>query len=86
MEHDAICRVLVIGAGTMGQQIAWQCAAQRAFFIPQFKKSADFVRPYVDRSWLGQKSGRGFYTYPNPAFEHPDFITAISNNEPYSFR
>ncbi len=27
MKQDEIRRVLIIGAGTMGQQIAWQCAA-----------------------------------------------------------
>lgn len=27
MKQDTIRRVLIIGAGTMGQQIAWQCAS-----------------------------------------------------------
>ena len=27
MRQDAIRRVLIIGAGTLGQQIGWQCAA-----------------------------------------------------------
>ena len=50
--------------------------ARRAFFMRQLKKNADFVKPYVDRGWLGMKSGRGFYTYPHPAFQRPDFIAA----------
>ncbi len=29
--------------------------------------------------WLGMKSGRGFYTYPNPAFQRPDFISTPGN-------
>jgi 3-hydroxyacyl-CoA dehydrogenase len=43
---------------------------------PKLKKNADFVKTYVDRGWLGLKSGHGFYTYPNPAFQRPDFIAA----------
>jgi 3-hydroxyacyl-CoA dehydrogenase len=40
----------------------------------QLKRNADFVKPYVDRGWLGMKSGRGFYAYPDPAFQQQDFI------------
>jgi len=36
---------------------------------------ADFLRPYVERGDLGAKTGKGFYTYPNPAFQQPDFLT-----------
>ena len=50
--------------------------ARRAFFMRQLKKNADFVKTYVDRGWLGLKSGRGFYTYPAPAFRRPDFIAS----------
>jgi 3-hydroxybutyryl-CoA dehydrogenase len=31
-------------------------------------------REYVDKGWLGVKSGRGFYTYPNPAYARPGFL------------
>jgi len=27
----------------------------------------------VDRNELGRKTGKGFYTYPNAAYEKPDF-------------
>jgi 3-hydroxybutyryl-CoA dehydrogenase len=30
----------------------------------------------VDAGTLGQKSGQGFYSYPNPAFDDPDFLKA----------
>jgi len=42
---------------------------------PQTRKNADFLkREYLDKGWLGIKSGRGFYTYPDPAFHSPDFL------------
>jgi len=28
----------------------------------------------VEAGTLGQKTGRGFYSYPNPACEDPDFL------------
>lgn len=31
-------------------------------------------RDYLDRGFLGVKSGRGFYTYPNPAWSRPGFL------------
>ncbi|MFH1646260.1 MAG: 3-hydroxyacyl-CoA dehydrogenase NAD-binding domain-containing protein [Chloroflexota bacterium] len=33
-----------------------------------------FVKPYVERGELGAKTGKGFYTYPNPAFQKPGFL------------
>ncbi len=42
---------------------------------PQTRKNADFLkREYVDKGWLGVKSGRGFFRYPDPAFQAPDFM------------
>jgi 3-hydroxybutyryl-CoA dehydrogenase len=38
-----------------------------------------FKRDYIDKGWLGVKSGKGFYSYPNPAFEQPDFLTGSGN-------
>lgn len=42
---------------------------------PQAKANAAFLKTYVDQGKLGQKSGKGFYTYPDPAFVKPDFIS-----------
>ena len=61
----------------VGLDTVWHIShywARRAFFMRQLKKNADFVKTYVDRGWLGMKSGHGFYTYPNPAYQQPDFI------------
>jgi 3-hydroxybutyryl-CoA dehydrogenase len=40
-------------------------------------KNANFVKKYVDRGELGQKTRKGFYTYPNAAFTSPDFLKGI---------
>jgi 3-hydroxybutyryl-CoA dehydrogenase len=41
---------------------------------PQAIKNAEFVKTYVDRGRLGQKTGGGFYDYPDPAYGKPDFL------------
>jgi len=35
----------------------------------------EFKRDYIDKGWLGVKSGRGFYTYPDPAYLRPGFLS-----------
>ena len=40
----------------------------------QGKRNAAFLKGYVDQGHLGSKTGRGFYTYPDPAFLRPDFL------------
>ena len=37
---------------------------------------ADYLkREFIDQGKLGIKTGQGFYTYPNPAYERPDFLS-----------
>jgi 3-hydroxybutyryl-CoA dehydrogenase len=40
----------------------------------QLQKNSDFFKEYVDKGYLGVKSGRGFYVYPDPAFQDPGFL------------
>jgi 3-hydroxybutyryl-CoA dehydrogenase len=40
----------------------------------QLRANAAFLKAYLDRGELGVKSGRGFYTYPDPAYARPGFI------------
>jgi 3-hydroxybutyryl-CoA dehydrogenase len=39
-----------------------------------WQEMADFIRSYVKRGELGVKTGKGFYTYPNPSYQQPDFL------------
>jgi len=40
----------------------------------QLRANARFLKAFVDRGDVGVKSGRGFYTYPDPAYAQPGFI------------
>jgi 3-hydroxybutyryl-CoA dehydrogenase len=42
---------------------------------PQARTNADFLKPYVDKGHLGFKTGQGFYSYPNPAYTDPNFLS-----------
>lgn len=40
----------------------------------QLRKTAEFLKGYVQQGRLGVKTLRGFYTYPHPAYEQPGFL------------
>jgi len=44
---------------------------------PQAQKNAAFLKSYVDRGDLGQKTGKGFYSYPEPEYLSPRFLEGI---------
>jgi 3-hydroxybutyryl-CoA dehydrogenase len=35
---------------------------------------ASHLKTYIDQGKLGEKSGEGFYTYPNPQYKQQDFV------------
>jgi len=41
----------------------------------QSQANADYLKLFVDKGHLGYKNGQGFYTYPNPAYAQPGFLT-----------
>ncbi len=41
---------------------------------PEFKRAVDFLDTYIKRGELGMKTGKGFYSYPNPSWQRPDFL------------
>jgi enoyl-CoA hydratase/3-hydroxyacyl-CoA dehydrogenase len=45
-----------------------------AFFSEPARKIAELLQGYIDQGYLGEKSGRGFYVYPDPAYSRKDFI------------
>ncbi|MBN1104775.1 MAG: 3-hydroxyacyl-CoA dehydrogenase [Deltaproteobacteria bacterium] len=42
---------------------------------PQAQANAGFLKQYVDRGHLGFKTNQGFYSYPNPAYTDPEFLS-----------
>ncbi len=76
--------VMKTGIGPMGildvvgLDTAWHITEYWAKTLqePQLRANADFLKDYVDRGQLGVKSGQGFYSYPNPAYAQPNFLTA----------
>jgi 3-hydroxybutyryl-CoA dehydrogenase len=41
---------------------------------PQGMKNTEFLKKYLDEGRAGQKSGLGFYKYPEPEFRKPGFV------------
>lgn len=39
-----------------------------------FQNIADHLKPMIDDGKIGVESGEGFYKYPHPAFEDPNFL------------
>jgi 3-hydroxybutyryl-CoA dehydrogenase len=46
----------------------------RATGSSQTRENAEFLKQYVDKGLLGVKSGQGFYSYPHPKYEQPQFL------------
>ena len=48
-----------------------------ATFLPRVRRLRRLLRAKVEAGELGIKSGRGFYDYPEPAYQRPDFVAGI---------
>jgi len=61
---------------SIGIDTAWKVTDYWAnvFKDPQAIANAAFLRKYVDEKNVGVKTGKGFYSYPDPAFAKPGFI------------
>ncbi len=57
----------------VGLDTAWRVTKDRE--DEASKSFAALLKSYVDQGKLGEKSGEGFYMYPNPSYKNPDFLT-----------
>ena len=46
---------------------------------PQWIKNAEFLRGYVEKGHLGMKTKKGFYEYPKPLYNQPEFLKGIKS-------
>ena len=62
---------------SIGIDTVWRVTDNRARQENDKQKAnnAEFLKEYADKGYLGQKTGRGFYSYPNPLFKEPGFIS-----------
>ncbi len=62
----------------VGIDLAYEITTQKTkwvSFFPKAKRVINLLKEKVDQGHLGLKSGSGFYQYPDPAFEQPEFLT-----------
>lgn len=57
---------------SVGLDTAWYITRSKS--DPASLAFAALLKTYVDEGKLGEKSGEGFYTYPNPRYRHPEFV------------
>ncbi|MFM9839267.1 MAG: 3-hydroxyacyl-CoA dehydrogenase [Cyclobacteriaceae bacterium] len=58
---------------SVGLDTAWRVTKDRD--DSSSKSFSELLKSYVDQGKLGEKSGEGFYKYPNPIFKDIDFLT-----------
>lgn len=59
---------------------SWQHPKPTSEYSTNKPKIMALMMPYIERGELGVKSGKGFYDYPNPAYELPGFGVADGGN------
>ena len=65
----------------VGIDTAWHITdywARRLIWDRKLRRNAGWLRGYVDRGAVGTKVGRGFYSYPDPAYSRPGFVEGAS--------
>jgi 3-hydroxybutyryl-CoA dehydrogenase len=69
------CAIMdIIGMRTIYQiSMLW---AEKANSEAHLKRAQYIKENFLDKGKFGVESGEGFYTYPNPSFQQPDFLNA----------
>ena len=57
---------------SIGLDTAWHVTHKMSDSASQ--AFAALLKTYIEQGKLGEKTGEGFYTYPNPIYRNPDFV------------
>lgn len=49
-------------------------ASRDPLFAPRFPPLADYLKRHIEKGELGVKTGKGFYSYPDPEYLRADFL------------
>ncbi len=68
---------------SIGLDTVWKLTDYWAKIVkdPQQIANAAFMKPYVDKGALGEKTGKGFYSYPSPAYSASDFVSSAAGTK-----
>lgn len=66
---------------SIGLDTVWKLTDYWAKIVkdPQQIANAAFMKPYVDKGEVGEKVGKGFYSYPKPAYSKSDFVSKVKD-------
>jgi len=56
----------------VGLDTVWHIISSRS--DKRSQKFGEILKPYLDAGDLGYKTGKGFYSYPNPQYTHAEFL------------
>ena len=57
----------------------WQHRQDEGFIPGLRPRALALLQPFIERNELGMSTGKGFYQYPEPAYQKPGFVTSGGN-------
>jgi len=64
---------------------SWQNPRPLSDYEINKAKIMALLKPYIELDELGAKKGKGFYSYPNPDYARPDFLSVEDDMKEYNY-
>ena len=64
---------------------SWQNPRPLSDYEINKAKIMALLKPYIELDELGAKKGKGFYSYPNPDYAQPDFLSVEDDIKEYNY-